>query len=336
MSASNAMFLLFILAWSAFTLSADGLILRDIARQSLTAFYSRAPGTITHSQVTEQRGRKGPLYGFEVRYSYEVDGRKYEGKRYRSIDWRSSDREPAEDAVRRFPLGATVSVFHHPEAPADALLVTGVQGQDLFLLLFMNPFNLAMLAGWYGVRGALRKKKEDPVGAVLREGREHVRLEGMGVVSAGLLAFGGASFLSMFVVGFATGGDPSLPIAVLTWAVVITVGVLCARKQRAKLDSGHHDLILDEPNRRLSLPVGPGRGERLDVPWDQVRSVIVEARTRKDNNKKPVTFWCPTVVLTVAQGESRNEALAEWLDENRAHALVKWLGEKLTPRGRPR
>lgn len=335
MRALNVVLLLFILVWSAFTLMFDGMILQGLARQTLATFYPHAPGTITHSQVVE-RGNSdgdGTLYGFEVRYAYEVDGRRYEGTRYRYASWSSSDRAMAADAVRRFPVGARVPVFHHPEAPADAVLVTGVQGHDLYMLLFMNPFNLVMLTGWYGVWSVLRKKEEDPVGAFPRAGRVHVRLQGMGVRAAGLLAFGGTSFVSIFVVAFMTGGDPSLPFAVLTWAAVIAVGVLFARKQRAKLDSGDYDLIVDELNRRLSLPAGPGREERLDVPWSQVKSVMVEKRTRTDSDGDTLTVWCPTVVLTGAQGESRSEALIEWSEENKATALVDWLESRLRLRG---
>lgn len=331
MGALKVVILLFLLIWSAGTLKLDGMILQDLVRQSLATRYPRASGTITHSQVVKHRGNDGPTYGFEVRYTYEVDGRSYEGTRYRYGSWNSSDRDPADDAMRRFPVGASVPVFHHPETPADAVLLTGVQGHDLFMLLFMNPFNLVMLAGWYAVLYVLRGKKEDGgVESFTRDGRVHVRLEGWSALAAGLVAFGSASFLSIFVVGLVTGFDPPLPIAVLTWGAVIAVGVYFARRQRTKLDAGDYDLILDETNRRLSLPAGEGREERLEVPWSRVKSVLVEARTKKDSDgEDPMTVWCPTLVLTTPQAEDRNEALVEWEEEHKATLLVEWLKSRL-------
>ncbi|HYO69332.1 MAG TPA: hypothetical protein VEU33_24960 [Archangium sp.] len=115
-----------------------------------------------------------------MRYAYEVDGRTYEGTRYRYGAWHSSRRGAAEALARRFPVGATVPVFHDAETPEDAVLVAGVQGQELFLLLFMNPFNLAMLAGWYGAVRVLRDEEEELLGAFVRDGRVHVRLDGVG------------------------------------------------------------------------------------------------------------------------------------------------------------
>jgi hypothetical protein len=324
----NAVLLLFLLFWSALTLMFDGRILQDLAHQSLATRYPRASGTITHSQVVQHRGNDGTTYGFEVRYSYEVDGRSYEGTRYRYGSWNSSDRDLADDAARRFPVGATVSVFHHPETPADAVLLTGVQGHDLFMLLFMSPFNLVMFGGWYAVVYVLRSKEEDDdgVGAFTHEGRVHVRLAGMSVRAAGLVAFGVASVVAIFAVGLVTSFHPSLSTAVLTWGAVIAVGVYFARRQRAKLEAGDYDLILDETNRRLSLPAVLDREERLEVPWSQVKSVIVEARTKKDDDGEiPMTVWCPTLVLTTPQADDRNEALVEWEDENKATLLVKWL-----------
>jgi uncharacterized protein DUF3592 len=327
----SAVMLLAILACTALTLAFDGKILHGIARQTLAAFHPRVSGTITHSRVVEHRDSDGSTYGFEVRYVHEVDGRRYEGTQYRHGAWHSSNRSAAEDLARRFPVGATVPVFHHPETPDDAVLVTGVQGQDLFLLLFMNPFNLMMLTGWYGALRVLRGKEEDRLGAFMRDGRVHVRLEGVSVLAVGVMALGGASFLSIFAVGFVTGFEPPLPVAVLTWGAVIATGVVFARRQRAKLESGDSDLILDETNRRLSLPVGSGREARLDVPWSQVKSVLLEERTRKDHEGDTVSLWCPTLVLTVPQAGERNEALVEWNDEHKAEVLVKWLTSRLRP-----
>jgi hypothetical protein len=187
-----------------------------------------------------------------------------------------------------------------------------------------------MLAGWHGVLS--RKKEDDLVGAFMRGGRQHVRLERTGAVTTGLMAFGFACFGAVFVVGFPTGFNPSLPTMVLTWGALLAISVYSARKHAAKLDAGDHDVILDEGLRRLSLPVGPGRSERLEVPWSQVSSISVETHTTKDSDGDSRTSWRPTVVLTTPDGEQQSEAIVDWNDEKRAAALVEWLKARLRHR----
>ncbi|HEX8439976.1 DUF3592 domain-containing protein [Archangium sp.] len=332
MNTVSRMPLLFVLFWSAVTLLFDGFILRGIVGQLQALSYSRTTGTITYSEVSEKTDSDGTTYGFVVRYAYEVDGRAYEGTRYRYSQSSSSNKAPARALKERFHEGATVPVFHSPEAPEEAVLETGVRGYELFFLLFMSPFNLVMLGGWYGVLLG-RRKDEDEVGAFRRGDRVHVRLERTGAVAAGFVAFGVASFLAIFVVGIPTGFDPSLPTMLVTWGLLIATGVFFGRKHGAKLDAGDHDLILDEGTRRLSLPVGPDRTERLDVPWSQVHSVSVETHTSKDSDGDTVTTWRPTVVVTAANELGRrSEAIVDWKDEKRAAALVEWLKSRLRHR----
>ncbi|WP_309888848.1 DUF3592 domain-containing protein [Archangium sp.] len=331
MSALGRIPLPFLLLWSALTLGFDGVILHGLTRQLQSMSYSRTTGTITHSTVTESSDSDGTTYGFDVRYLYEVNGQRYQGNHYRYNQWSASNRSVAKALEQRFPLGATVPVFHDPEAPDDAVLFTGVQGFDLFMLMFMGPFNLVMLGGWAGV---LSRRRRDEVGAFMRNGRWHVRLEKTGAVATGFMTLGLSCFMAVFIVGFPTSFHPSLPTALLTWGAIIVISVLSARRHGAKLEAGDNDLIVDEGTRRLSLPVGPDRTQRLDIPWNQVCSVSVETHTTKDSDGDTQTTWRPTVMLTFANGTSRGEAIADWNDEQRATALVEWLKSRL--HGAPR
>ncbi len=331
MSAIGRMPLFFVILWSALTLLFDGFIVHGVARQLLAMSYSETTGTITYSEVTESTDSDGTTYGFTVNYTYVVDGRTYASARYRYSMWSSSSRSPARTLKASFPEGATVPVFYDPAAPEDAVLATGVEGQELFLLMFMNPFNLVMLGGWYGVLFGRRKEDEEEVESFVHGGLLHVRLERTSPVAAGLVGFGLASFFGAFVVGIPAGMNPSLTTMLLTWSALIAVGVYSARKQAAKLAAGDYDLILDEGSRRLSLPVGPDRKERLEVRWSQVQSISVETHTTKDSDGDAQTSWRPTVVLTTPTGE-RSEAIVDWKDERRATALVAWLKSRLRQR----
>ena len=47
--------------------------------------------------------------------------------------------------------------------PAEALLRPGLAGSDLFLLLFMTPFNAVMLGFWWLGWNRLRRKWHKPI-----------------------------------------------------------------------------------------------------------------------------------------------------------------------------
>lgn len=323
--------LLFLLFWSALTLLFDGVIVHGITRQLLALSYAETTGTITASKVTESSDGDGSTYGFEVRYTYEVNGQKYVGDRYRYSQWRASNSSTVREVAQRHRKGTTVPVFYASDEPEEAVLLRGIQGFDLFMLLFMTPFNLVMIGGWYGrVRG--RKQEDDLVGAFTRGGRLHVRLEKTGVVDIGLKTAGLCSFVAVFVVGIPTGFNPSLPTILLTWGALIVLSVFSAWKHGAKLEAGEYDVIVDQETRRLSLPVGANRKERLDVPWNQVSSISVEPHTTKDSEGNSHTSWRPTVVLNAPDGVQRSEVLVGWNDEVRATALVEWLKARLRHR----
>jgi len=72
-----------------------------------------------------------------LRYSYEIDGRKYRGDRYAL--WGSM--QANEDEVRAYandhPSGEAVTVFYDPQNPAEAVLQPGADkdGGEAFLTL---------------------------------------------------------------------------------------------------------------------------------------------------------------------------------------------------------
>jgi len=76
---------------SALTLLFDGVIVHGITRQLHALSYAETTGTITASKVTESSDSDGSTCGFEVRYTYEVNGQKNVGDRYRYSQWRASN-----------------------------------------------------------------------------------------------------------------------------------------------------------------------------------------------------------------------------------------------------
>ncbi|MBM7116281.1 DUF3592 domain-containing protein [Archangium primigenium] len=207
---------------------ANGLIFRVLAHQYLSASHPRASGLITHSEVVSE-GEE--TYTFEVRYTYVVKGLTYESDRYRYAAW-SGGEDRARDFARRFPVGARVPVFHDPESPWEAVLVTGIDGMYLFLLMFVTPFNAAM---FMGVRHLLLDK-EGLSGMFKRPDSVYdLPEEDLSPLAMGIGTVGIASCVALVVMFMAMSLTSSLIPLVLIWGAVLATGVYFARKQHAEL-----------------------------------------------------------------------------------------------------
>lgn len=321
----------FVVLWSLLTLGADGVILQGIVRDVWALGWPSVTGTLTDSSIQESRG-KSTTYRLAVRYTYAVDGRSFNGDRYSFSSHGVSDRDEVEEQARRYAAGTRVTVFHAPGDPATSLLEPGLSGGDLFLMMFLLPFNLVMAAA---VASRFQRQEEVPlVNPERREGgRLHVTINDTSPALAGFLGAGGAAFAGIFIVGVPAGFSPSLPVAVVAWAAVVAAGLYAMRWKRARLASGHYELVLDPRARRLSLPALLDRKERRDIAWDEVQDITVETHTRKTSRGGTQLSYRPTLVLTGGGPSRRQEALVDWSDLDRAEALVAWLRSQVKPPG---
>lgn len=87
---------------------------------------------------------------------------------------------------------------------------------------------------------------------------------------------------------------------------------------------GSSDLCLHAQTRSLSLPPFSGRKHRLDVRWRDVQSLRVEPRVRV-HHRKQVTRYPLTLGLSTADGEVRQEPIADFARQEQAEAMADWL-----------
>ena len=73
--------------------------------------------------VSTHKGHKTVAYSPEILYRYTVDGVEYSCDRYSLCNWSTGDYEAQKAVVGRFPKGAEVSVWYHPQNPAKAFLL---------------------------------------------------------------------------------------------------------------------------------------------------------------------------------------------------------------------
>ena len=77
---------------------------------------------ILSSEVSEHRGSDSTTYGVAIAYSYEVEGRAYEGRRYDFSMGSSSGRRAKKEIVARYREGLETVCYVNPENPSDAVI----------------------------------------------------------------------------------------------------------------------------------------------------------------------------------------------------------------------
>lgn len=78
--------------------------------------------TIVSSQVVETPVKRGTVYDVDFEYTYQVNGRSYEGTRYSYRPVLASGFQANKAIADRNPPGALVPCWFNPEAPEEAVL----------------------------------------------------------------------------------------------------------------------------------------------------------------------------------------------------------------------
>jgi Protein of unknown function (DUF3592) len=320
--------LVFGLFWTALVLTFDGVIVTAAVRQQLAKSFSTVTGRVTKSEVTSQRGSKGGTqYSVDIEYNYIVDGKRYHGTRFRYPDWSSSDGDWAREAVQAHPRGAQTTVYYQPGRPEESLLSPGIGGGELFMLLFLTPFNLIMFGIWAGVWEWGRSRGAVPVAGgakITTEGtRVRVRLPRYSPWLVGLVSLGFSAFIAVFVVCFLFGGfHPALDRIIPVWVVVLAISVGVFLWCWLRVKSGAEDLVIDEAAGMVRLPQTFGRKRPVSAAIVNIASVQVEKIPH--TNKGSTTYtYVPVMGL---RNESIEEGkLVEFYDEQKAKAFTEWL-----------
>jgi hypothetical protein len=222
--------LFFAAVFSGFTLVFDAVIAWGVFRQVRALRHATTTGVMTQSGVEEVPHTDGPsTYRPKLRYTYSVAGKGYLGDRYRYGRWATSAGW-AEQIVASHPVGSRVEIHYAPADPSDAVLRVGVEGMDLFLAMFLLPFNLVALAFCIALGRAFSHRPHPPLFGRAEFSRGGVAVPGWfspwrplytGGVMAGVLAL-----IGTFGIGFTFGGAPPLPVMVVTWGVILGGGTL--------------------------------------------------------------------------------------------------------------
>jgi hypothetical protein len=316
------------LFWCGLTGTFDFFIGRTIVQQMRAERFPTTTGRILESGLS--RGSKGTT-GVAIRFSYEVEGRRYESARYRFDNTKSSDSAWAKAAVRANPKGAERTVYYNPADPAEAILRPGIEGSELFMLMFLTPFNAIGLL-LLGAPLAMLKNRWWPTelpGHKISRARmkTSVALPKFAPLTAVILTFVVGAFGMTFVVAFLGGGfHPSLRTVTVAWSVVFGAAVCVYIWRRVRLASGADDLVIDPGTGTVSLPLTFGRKQREMLLRADVLGVeVAEKRTRGSKGRDRVVH---RVALRL-RGDGRTETLVECSRAEDAERMAAWLRKEL-------
>ncbi len=98
--------------------------------------WREVPGRIISSSVDDS----GKAKSADIRYTYQVDGDQFEGKKIAPIEIWGSFSTAAEDFVRKYPSGREVTVLVNPRRHRRSVLEPGQQRIAAVCLFLMGIF----------------------------------------------------------------------------------------------------------------------------------------------------------------------------------------------------
>jgi hypothetical protein len=104
-----------------------GVLWRAFERARETRSWPELPCTITSSRVLTSRPTPGsnPSHLPEIRYEFEYAGQHHTGQRVKRVDIPSTHLERVRALTLRFPVGMQTTCRVPPQAPGQAILLTG-------------------------------------------------------------------------------------------------------------------------------------------------------------------------------------------------------------------
>jgi hypothetical protein len=262
----------------------------------------------------------GDTYGIKVQYRYTVSGVRYSSDRLRFGAMSSGDNW-ADTMLARFPQGRAVTVYYNPRDPAEAVLLQGLESSDFFMLLFLTPFVLVGIFTWFlAFRGAGKSQRFRGLKIVERGSLTCLRPSLIRPVAIAGAVLGGGAFLSVFILGFSSGGHPHIALVSAVLALLFLAAIAAGGISAARILTGKRDLLIDDAAQQLRLPGGRA------VPFSDLAAIRIEENPNITINDRPVR----DVRLYFAAGNSSAHHNVQWTsDPDRARQLAAYLALRL-------
>ncbi|HEX2854563.1 MAG TPA: DUF3592 domain-containing protein [Opitutaceae bacterium] len=341
MKGASRFIVVFAFFWTALVLLFDVFTISGLVNQWRSRTFLPVGARILSSEVKTSSGSDDTTHLAQVRYEFQVDGRRYEADRVRFGEMSNSDQSRARSVVRAHPAGSIRNAYYNPANPAEAVLYRGISRESAFLVLFLTPFNAAMLflvgLSWNSFRPS------PPMGgAVLRAvaGNLHVwhRRRGPFVTAVGTI--GGVAFVAIFVLALAYKFSPPLYLTAGVLAGTFALGVFNAFWV-ARFAPATADLSIDVGRGTLTLPhaafndLGEWRAWKragrppVVIRLEHIGGVEVRERVSSTSDGGSRSYVPVLLLNRTEPGKPAEYDLGSWVLQERAESFARWLRETL-------
>lgn len=119
----------------------------DVRRAQAAEAWPAVDGVVIESSHVLGCGKRGIAFFPTVRYEYRVGGIARRGGRITFGDERCATEATVKDIAGRYPVGAVVKVSFDPQAPNEAVLVTGKVPENTWTGIAFLSFFFLISAG---------------------------------------------------------------------------------------------------------------------------------------------------------------------------------------------
>jgi hypothetical protein len=325
--------LFFFSAWTGLVGFFDYMVIHGIQRQSAAMAFPTVEGRVLESRVRTSRGSRGTTHYYAmIRYAYSVGGKSYKSDLLRYGMPAQSGRSSAEQAARARPVGSLVTVHYNRTNPSDALLEPGVHGVDLLILLILLPFNLIVVAIFYGLAASgLRGGRAAEAGGakvIYRGPVQAMRLStlmpGVAALAVGFICW----LLAIVAVAIFGGSDPSIASAIRGALFALGMPTLTYFLVWLRSKSKRYELGIDPVRHTLTLPATFGRKTRIDVGFTAVKAVECTEIVSRSSKGSTRRRYQVALRYRDARGHEQRATLASWGSSQNADALAEWIRER--------
>jgi hypothetical protein len=331
---------IFLLPFALVSLAVIGGILASLCHDAFNQLramtFASTQGVVDSSYLKQPPpGRhSGGQYDAIIAYHYSVANRQYGGNRVRYIGMTTQGW--ATDTVRRFAAGTHPTAFYNPSDPAEAVLIRGLQGEDLFMALFLTPFTMIMLISWVLLVASFGKsdrfaamltrwfllvasfgKPARLVGfRILEEGvTARIRPAPWHAVGAAALGGVGSAIPLCLLFEIPTGGDPPLALGAVAWGLALTIGIVAGRVKSASIHRGSQDIVIDLIAKTLKPP------DRAATSFKDIQNLLFVGPARGKGD-----CW---LGLVLRKGSQRMNLPGGLQDENDVRRLGELIAKKI-------
>jgi hypothetical protein len=280
------------LFWCILTATCDVGFLGGILGQARSYWFKPATARIISSEVKREPGSESDTYSVRMEFVYSVDGKEYSSERYsfEKVNW--SDSSWARRAVRENPAGAERVCYYDAWNPARAIIQRGLEGRDIFLLMFLTPFNMAggflLWAAFWGRRYDYAKLAPTSLDKI--QNRETWSMARFSSIGLSLAMFGLTTFLGLFVAIIPNGFPPSMLKVGSIWGVAFAISIAFTIVFRGREKAGRYDLVLDHNARQISVPAMHKRTAAETISFADVRAIQSRAITKGSGEDASETY----------------------------------------------